>query len=852
MSKRKREELVKLHYRPDGRVVSVIQKFKTFKDLYPSISLPPVFVHGQKAVNIFSELVHPTVFTPSGKGVQPDYYIAPGQIDDGTYIWNNKTFTVKGNELWHLGSEVCDHCFLKGQLEPKHGCREHNIRICGHKRVPTGSPCASCIPWSLAGFWNEKLQCFAQGGNKLQPHEIARASHKKFKFKCNQCPHTFESALNHVTIANSWCPYCSGRELCGVEDCTQCFDRSLASWPFPKKLQCFVQGGNNLQPHEVFLASHNKFKFKCNQCPHIFESRLGSITKEKPHWCPYCARKTLCGVEDCTQCFDRSIASWPFPKKLQCFVQGGNNLQPHEVFLASHNKFKFKCNQCPHIFESALHSVTNVKNPVWCPYCARKTLCGVEDCTQCFDRSLASWPFPKKLQCFVQGGNNLQPHEVFLASHNKFKFKCNQCPHIFESALHSVTNVKNPVWCPYCARKTLCGVEDCTQCFDRSLASWPFPKKLQCFVQGGNNLQPHEVFLASHNKFKFKCNQCPHIFESALHSVTNVKNPVWCPYCARKTLCGVEDCTQCFDRSLASWPFPKKLQCFVQGGNNLQPHEVFLASHNKFKFKCNQCPHIFESRLGSITKEKPHWCPYCAGRVCGKESCKICAKQCEDGLCTKKAQCQTRQTHIWFCDEHMNDAIKRDPNETPLQLRAKVSLEIYTLADMQRHARDTLDNVSWIFGEAPTTWDCAILPGLSFKPDNLWLFDKFGNFFSTAGSCKINTGDVAYALQLEVTEYGLKQHSDARTPSDAVRERQIRECFKGIPMGFVYIVVAHNGFAHVGAHSDDVFFQKPAGTQEYELIENRAIAWNERMEKLLVTLRNMLNEHTNDTVYIGH
>jgi hypothetical protein len=116
--------------------------------------------------------------------------------------------------------------------------------------------------------------------------------------------------------------------------------------------------------------------------------------------------------------------------------------------------------------------------------------------------------------------------------------------------------------------------------------------KLACFLAAGNELEPHDVSLRNGKKFKFKCDQCPHTFESVIGNVTNPKRPRWCPYCSGRSLCGNIDCRHCLDRSLASWAEPLKLACFIAASNELEPHEVSLSSNKKFKFKCDQCPHI--------------------------------------------------------------------------------------------------------------------------------------------------------------------------------------------------------------------------------------------------------------------
>ena len=632
-------------------------------------------------------------------------------------------------------------------------------------------------------------------------------------------------------------------------------DRSLASWTDLRKLRCFVVA-DQPSPHEIFLGSNKKFWFQCDVCPHKFESASSDVTnKKRPRWCPYCSGHKLCGVKECRSCHQRSLAGWTDLRKLQCFVVVADQLPMHKIPLASNQKFSFKCDKCPHEFESMLGHVTSEKNPTWCPFCAGNKLCGDIECRTCHKRSLAGWTDLSKLQCFIVVADQLPMHKIPLASNQKFWFQCDKCPHEFESVLCHVTNNLRPTWCPYCAKsnKMLCGVMECQPCHKRSLAGWTDLSKLQCFVVVADQLPMHKIPLASNQKFSFQCDKCPHEFKSVLNDVTRNKNPTWGPYCSGHKLCGIKECQPCHQRSLACWTDIQKLRCFVVA-NQPSPHEIHLNSHNKFWFQCNVCPHEFKSALSSLTNTKnPCWCPYCFGRVCGKDECQHCERSCSvrsqcDPSRPRKAQVQTRVTRRWVCKPCLEDVVRRDPSETPLQYRAKVSLEIYMLAELQRLSMlaTNTDSTNFLWME-PTAWDCAILPGLSYKPDNIWCFDHNGNPFVTAGACKLNLDDIGYVLQLEVLEHGIQEHSDARNVSDAQREEEIRRVFVGVPMGMVYVVVAHT--KHEGADPINVFFRKNVEL-EYEVIPGREDAWQARIEETRTALIAMHVERLDETRWL--
>jgi hypothetical protein len=241
------------------------------------------------------------------------------------------------------------------------------------------------------------------------------------------------------------------------------------------------------------------------------------------------------------------------------------------------------------------------------------------------------------------------------------------------------------------------------------------------------------------------------------------------------------------------------------------------------------------------------WCPYCAGKArCDQLDCHICAKSCD--ICkSKKAFTRTRVSRVQCCRSCYHDAVSRDPAEANLQSRAKVSIEICTLAELQRQAEN--DECYYVFTEF-TSWDCPILPGLGFRPDVMFCFASDGSLIQNAGACKLDSGEIAFALQLEVIEECRKEHSRNRSIPDDERESQIRRLFESqhIPLGVVYATMAHE--RHIHAQAEDVFYRK-AG-EEYEVIEARREAWRLRIQAVLAALLSLSQERLNATIMIGN
>lgn len=209
-----------------------------------------------------------------------------------------------------------------------------------------------------AKYWSEQ--------NDISPRDVALHSHKKMKFNCPECKHTFEAPISKIAIGR-WCPFCgkSTRKLCDSNECKHCFNHSFASHPKAK----YWSEQNTISPREVALQCNKKFVFGCPTCKHTFETSIDKVVIGK--WCPYCCKitKKLCDNNECKHCIARSFASHPKSK----YLSTKNAKTAREVTLGSDDKYYFNCSKCKHNFEASPHHVTRKNNPTWCPYCKHKT-----------------------------------------------------------------------------------------------------------------------------------------------------------------------------------------------------------------------------------------------------------------------------------------------------------------------------------------------------------------------------------------------------------------------------------------------------------------------------------------------
>lgn len=252
--------------------------------------------------------------------------------------------------------DKCSHTFekrLDGIAQQSGWCP-----YCCNQKLCENEYCKMCFNNSFishhkAKFWSDK--------NIKSPREVFKNSNKKFWFKCQECSHDFDIALNSINGRLSWCSYCSKppKRLCDDENCNHCFDNSFASHPKAE----FWSDKNKEKPRNVFKGSENKFWFRCQECGHDFETKLYCILDNK--WCKYCGHNLLCDDMECSFCFDNSFASHPKAE----FWSDKNIKSPREIFKSCNDKFWFDCHKCKYCFCSSPNKITEKKNPTWCPKC---------------------------------------------------------------------------------------------------------------------------------------------------------------------------------------------------------------------------------------------------------------------------------------------------------------------------------------------------------------------------------------------------------------------------------------------------------------------------------------------------
>lgn len=152
-------------------------------------------------------------------------------------------------------------------------CSSKQSHLCGLKE------CKICFDRSFASYEGKtpncklKVDCWDNEKNgEIKPFSIKKTFNtEKIWFKCDKCPHSFDTKINCMISDNSWCPYCSvpRTKICFEENCVYCFNSSFASYndktPTGKlKIECWdYEKNGKIKPRDIMNGTHKKFWFNC-------------------------------------------------------------------------------------------------------------------------------------------------------------------------------------------------------------------------------------------------------------------------------------------------------------------------------------------------------------------------------------------------------------------------------------------------------------------------------------------------------------------------------------------------------------------------------------------------------------
>ncbi len=197
-----------------------------------------------------------------------------------------QVFLNSGNKYW-FNCNTCDHS-IEIRLGHVSGSESWCI-YCAKLKLCDSADCKFCFEQSFAS--HPKIIYWSKNNDEnILPRQIFKHTNLKCKFDCNICGHEFIQIISCVTRKEeSWCQYCSHKQLCKNLDCDFCHNNSFASHP----MAVHLHPDNKIDPRFVFKKTNTKLKFICDviTCKNIFETTVGNISVNN-QGCPQCVNKT--------------------------------------------------------------------------------------------------------------------------------------------------------------------------------------------------------------------------------------------------------------------------------------------------------------------------------------------------------------------------------------------------------------------------------------------------------------------------------------------------------------------------------------------------------------------------------
>jgi len=344
----------------------------------------------------------------------------------------------------------------------------------GHEweAIPTsikrGSWCPVCSGRAHCTLEEFKRIAKARGGECLSARYVNSAV--KLCWKCAM-GHRWKAVPSSVK-AGTWCPLCAGKSKT-IEDM-----RHLAG----------QHGGQCLSSR--YAGSQRKLRWRCAK-GHIWKAVPGSI--QQGTWCPFCAHKGI-GLK-------YSISDF----KQLARKRGGDCLSAD--YQTVDTKVRWRCRK-GHEWEAVPASIMA---GTWCPFCAGrgKTIVDMHKLAERRDGKCLS--------------------KAFSGAHMKLRWQCEK-GHEWQAVPASI---KGGTWCPVCGGTQKRTIEE---------------MKALAIERGGKCLS--KTYVNIETKLLWECAE-GHRWEA---QPNNIRSGNWCPYCS--SALAERICREYFEQ-LFGMPFPR-------------------------------------------------------------------------------------------------------------------------------------------------------------------------------------------------------------------------------------------------------------------------------------------------------
>ena len=121
---------------------------------------------------------------------------------------------------------------------------------------------------------------YENNGEHISPETVNGKSGKSVYWKCSR-GHSYKMRVDHRTISNAGCPYCSGKKvLKGFNDLFTTCPELTEEWHYQKNV--------GISPEAVTKGSNKKVWWMCRTCRNEWPAVIG--IRSRGSGCPQCAR----------------------------------------------------------------------------------------------------------------------------------------------------------------------------------------------------------------------------------------------------------------------------------------------------------------------------------------------------------------------------------------------------------------------------------------------------------------------------------------------------------------------------------------------------------------------------------
>ena len=353
----------------------------------------------------------------------------------------------------------------------------------------------------VAKDWNYKL-------NKgLRPESFSYGSHKKVYWTCPKCGNDYDMHIDHRTIGNNGCPFCSGKRIkAGFNDLRTTNPELIPEWNF---------GKNECGPEQYGKGSDKKVWWIC-KAGHEWPATISSRTTGKKAGCPVCAgRQVLKGYNDIATTSPELLKIWNYDRNKNgpdCYTKGSNQ------------RMWWKCDICSHEWRAQIISITRGRR---CHECAKRNRPLGRNKTYIERNGSLAENYPELLEEWDYVKNELRPEQYTSGAGKKVWWKCGKCGHGWRASPYQRTAMQQG--CPECGKIKSEVTRRKQRLETRGTLADHYPDLIKEWDYDKNELGPEEYTAGSKEEVWWKCSK-GHSWQAAIYSRAHGKSG--CSQCA--------------------------------------------------------------------------------------------------------------------------------------------------------------------------------------------------------------------------------------------------------------------------------------------------------------------------------